>query len=56
MNNYKIVIDAGHGRYYYAKTNISMLRLIDTINIILKYLSRNIVLGFFLNFMSLICT
>lgn len=38
MNNYKIVIDAGHGRYYYAKTNISMLRLDNTVkNDIIKY-------------------
>ena len=33
-----IVIDPGHGRYYYAKTNISMLRLDNTAkNDIIKY-------------------
>lgn len=33
-----IYIDPGHGRYYYAKTNISMLRLDNTVkNDIIKY-------------------
>ena len=35
---YNIVIDAGHGRCYYAKINISMLRLDNTVkNDIIKY-------------------
>lgn len=37
-NNVRVIVDAGHGRYYYAKTNISMLRLDNTAkNDIIKY-------------------
>ena len=33
MNEYKIVIDAGHGRYYYTKTNkIDVKALNNTLN------------------------